>query len=240
MTVVVSADSSLIADGLVSVLAGLPDVAVVGCARNLEELPSLVAELHPRAVIVSVRSEVVSAALTVSAAGRLRSAHPDLGIVVISDRTHEFALELLGGGSSGIALLLDERLPGIDALLGALRNLDTGQTGLDPSFLDMLIRRGDVTGIEDLTTWEADVLGQMALDLSAGQVQISVRSIEQGATPILDGLSPFAGSDRQVAAALVYLRAHTDRAEPEADARTPTTPVVFLKETEDVAPASPI
>lgn len=240
----VSADSFLIGDGLVSLLNGTPDVAVVGCARNLEELLSLTAELHPRAVILSVRSQVASAALTVSAARQLRSAHPDMGIVIISDRTNEFALELLGGGSSGIALLVDERLPGIDALLSALRNSATGQTGLHPRLVDILIRRGDVATIEDLTTREVDVLEQMALDLSnrarAGALHVSVRSIKLGDTPILDGLSPFPGSDRGVAAALVYLRARTHRARPEAGDGTLTTPVVFLKETEDVMPTSPL
>ncbi len=74
-----------------------------------------------------------------------------MGIVVIADRANGFALELLRGGSSGIAFLLDERLPGIGAVLGALRELQMGQSVLDPSIVDSLIRRGTDVGIDDLT-----------------------------------------------------------------------------------------
>ncbi len=245
ITVVVASDSFLIGDGLVSLLAGVPDVEVVGRAQNVGELEPLVAALNPRAVIISVRSQVATADLTVSAARRLWSAHPDLGIVVISDRANELALEMLGAGSSGIAIFMDERLPGIDALTGALRDLDTGQTGLDSSFVDMLIRRGDVDGIEELTTREIHVLELVALDLShraiAGQLHISVKSVEQGGARIPGRLRPFsfAGSDRRVAAALVYLRTQPGPLGTVVNSGTRTAPVVFLKETEDVNPSFP-
>ena len=117
ITVVLCSDSFLIGDGLASLLSEVPDVEVVGRARDLNELPTLVVELAPRAVIISIRSQVVTTAASVSAARHLRDAHPGVCIMVISDRTNEFALEVLRGGSSGIAFLLDDQLPGIDEVL---------------------------------------------------------------------------------------------------------------------------
>jgi DNA-binding NarL/FixJ family response regulator len=236
ITVVLVSDSFLIGDGLAAILAGVPDIEIVGRAGDLEEMVVVVDELRPQSVIMSVRSQVVSTAATVTAARRLRNDYPDMGVVVISDRAHDFALELLSGGSLGIAFLLDEDLPGVGAVLGALRELQMGQTVLDPSVVDSLIRRGNDAGIDDLTPREIDVLEQLAHGLSnkaiAEQLHISVKSIEKGITAIFLKLGPFdqGGSDRRVSAALVYLRSQTDPFGPVANSASRATPVLVLKD----------
>jgi DNA-binding NarL/FixJ family response regulator len=234
ITVVLATDSFLIGDGLAALIADVSDVEVVGRARDLDELQRLVAELAPKAAIISVRSQVVTTTATVAAARHLRDIYPEMGIVVISDRTNDFALELLRGGSSGIAFLLDEHLPDIGAVLDALRDLRTGKTVLDPSTVDYLIRRGDTLGMEDLTPREVDVLEQMAHGLSnraiAEQLHISVKSIEKGVTGIFLKLGPFDqdSSDRRVSAALVFLRTQTDPFGPIVDSEVPATPIIVL------------
>ncbi len=55
ITVVVVTDSFLIGDGLAALLDAVTEVEVVGRARNLNELTSLVDDLMPQAVIISVR-----------------------------------------------------------------------------------------------------------------------------------------------------------------------------------------
>ena len=242
ITVVLASDSFLIGDGLASLLADVPDVEVVGRASILDDLLPLVDELAPQAVIISVRCQVVSTTATISAARRLRATHPETGIVVISDRVDGFALELLRGGAAGIAFLLDEQLPGIETVLESLRVLQAGQTVLDPSIVDSFIRRGDVSGIEDLTPRENDVLAQMAHGLSnraiADELCLSVKSIEKGVTAIFFKLGPFdpAGADRRVSAALVFLRAQTDPFGPIAGDGVRTFPVVVLSEVEPMVP----
>ncbi len=195
ITVVLASDSFLLGDGLASMLADVPDIEVIGRIHELDDLVRTAEELAPRAVIISVRSQVVTTAATVIAARQLRETHPNICIMVISDRANEFALELLRGGSAGIAFLLDDQLPGIDDVLTALRQLNTGQTVLDPGIVDSLIRRGDRIGVEDLTPREVDVLEQMAHGLSnraiAEELHISVKSIEKGVTAIFLKLGPF-------------------------------------------------
>jgi DNA-binding NarL/FixJ family response regulator len=237
ITVVLASDSFLLGDGLESLLDNVSDVTVVGRARVLDDLLPLVSELKPRAVIISVRSQVVSTTAIVSTSRELRRSHPNVCVVVISDRSNQFALELLRGGSSGIAFLVDEQLPGIGEVLGVLRllNQNQSQTILDASTVDSIIRRGDVVGIEDLTPREIDVLGHMAHGLSnraiADELHISVKSIEKGVTAIFLKLGPFspAGADRRVSASLMFLRTQAD----------PFGPIVELRDHLEDGPIPP-
>jgi DNA-binding NarL/FixJ family response regulator len=135
-----------------------------------------------------------------------------------------------------MAFLLDEQLPGLDAVLNAVRGLDSGQTVLNPRVVDFIIRRGDTPGLEDLTPRELDVLERMAHGLSnraiADDLHISVKSIEKGVTAIFLKLGPFdpAVVDRRVSAALVYLQAQSDPFGPIADAGLRAAPVVILED----------
>ncbi len=227
ITVVLASDSFLIGDGLESILAGIVDVQVVGKVRDVGHLTQSIEDIRPNAVLISVRSQVVTTAAIVAAARQLRFSYPDMGIVVISDRVHSFAVELLRGGPRGIAFLFDEQLPGVGAVIAALRESRTGATVLDPSIVETLIRRTDAAGIEDLTHRELDILEQMAHGLSnraiAEELHISVKSIEKGVTAIFLKLGPFnqGFSDRRVSAALTFLRSQTD---PFGSGRVPSEP----------------
>ena len=213
ITVVLATDSFLIGDGLAALLAVRDDVEVVGRARDHDELLRLVDDVAPEAVIFSIRTPVVTTMATIETARHLRAEHSDLGIVVISDRGNGFALELLRGGASRVAYLLDERLPGIDTVLGALREIRAGQTVLDPTIVDSLVRRRDAASIDDLTMREVDVLEQIAHGLCnkaiAAQLNASLKTIEKYITTIYAklGLAEQTLIDRRVTAALTYLRA---------------------------------
>jgi DNA-binding NarL/FixJ family response regulator len=173
----------------------------------------MIEELTPDAVIISIRTPIVTTMATVEAARQLRADHLELGIVVISDRGNGFALELLRGGASRIAYLLDDRLPGIDTVLGALRDIRAGQTVLDPSIVDALIARRNGIVIDDLTLREIDVLEHIAHGLSnrgiAARLFISVKAVEKYVTVIFRKLELTDQTlvDRRVTAALTFLRA---------------------------------
>jgi DNA-binding NarL/FixJ family response regulator len=234
VTVVLATDSFLVGDGLQAILATVPDVEVVGRVQTVENLVSSIDEIRPQTVLICVRSQVSTTTAIVAAARHLRVAYPGLGIVVISDRVNEFALELLRGGPAGMAFLLDEQLPGIEAVVTALRGSRTGATSLDPSIVESLIRRGDATGIRDLTPREVDILERMAHGLSnraiAEELHISVKSIEKGVTAIFLKLGPFNQefSDRRVSSALVFLRAQTDPFGTVEESDESSAPLILL------------
>jgi DNA-binding NarL/FixJ family response regulator len=216
ITLVLATDSFLIGDGLAALLAGNGDVKVIGRVRHHSELTEVVDELAPEAVIISIRTLVITTMATIEVARRLRVEHRDLGIVVISDDGNGFALELLRGGASRLAFLLDERLPSIETVLGALREVRAGQTVLDPSLVDPLVTRRDGVAIDDLTLRELDVLEQIAHGLSnrsiASALNLSVKAVEKYVTAIFRKLQLADQSvvDRRVAAALTYLLAGTN------------------------------
>ena len=216
MRVVLATDSFLIGDGLVAMLANVDDVTVVGRVRDHQAMLRMVDELVPDAVVLSIRNPVYATMATIQAARRLRSEHPSLGIVVISDRGNGFALELLRDGASRLAFLLDDQLPGIDAVLGALREVRAGRTILDPSVVDDLVHRSTGVGPERLTTRESEVLEQLAEGLSnsaiAAEVHLSTKAVEKYITTIFRKLDLGDPSlvDRRVSAALSYLRSQTD------------------------------
>jgi DNA-binding NarL/FixJ family response regulator len=243
LTVVLATDSFLIGDGLDAILADVADVEVIGRVRDIERLVASVDSISPQAVLICVRSQVVTTAAVVTAARNLRLAHPEMGIVVISDRVNDFTVDLLRGGPTGIAFLLDEHLPGIDEVVYALRASRMGTTILDPSIVQALIRRGDASGIDDLTPREVDILKQMAHGMSnrgiADELHISVKSIEKGVTAIFLKLGPFDQevSDRRVSSALVYLRAQMDPFGPADDSHASEIPLVLLMHGADATSA---
>jgi len=213
LRVLLASDSVLLGDGLALLLDAASDVDVVGRAAQPSDLMAMVEDHAPDALILCFRATAATALSSVAVARTLRQQYPDLGIVVVADQGNGFALELLRAGASRIAYLIDDRLPGIDAVLSALLDVRAGQVVLDPSVVDALVHRRDSVAIDDLTPREMDVLEQLANGLSnrsiAEALHLSVKAIEKYVTSIFRklGLTDQARIDRRVSAALVYVRA---------------------------------
>ena len=215
LRVLLASDSVLLGDGLALLLDAASDVDVVGRAAQPSDLMAMVEDHAPDALILCFRATAATALSSVAVARTLRQQYPDLGIVVVADQGNGFALELLRAGASRIAYLIDDRLPGSDAVLSALLDVRAGQVVLDPSVVDALVHRRDSVAIDDLTPREMDVLEQLANGLSnrsiAEALHLSVKAIEKYVTSIFRklGLTDQARIDRRVSAALVYVRARS-------------------------------
>ena len=221
---VIGGDSRLMSDGLHALLAERSDVKVVGRVDDTTEIAAAVGELGPNALLISLRTRAPAAMAAIREARQLRQHHPDLGIVIVSDRGNGFALELLRGGSARTAYLLDDQLPGIEGVVTALYEVLGGQTVLDASVVDSLVRRRDAVPVDHLTLREMEVLEQMAHGLSnrtvATVLRITVKAVEHHVTAIFRKLELTERRDvhHRVAAALTYLdHAHGWRAAEQAD-----------------------
>jgi len=216
ITVVLATDSFLLGDGLAAILEDVPDITIVGRANDHLRLARVVDSLRPDAVIYGIRTSVTTTMATISVARHLRTEYPKMGFVVISDRANGFAIELLRGGASRVAYLLDQGLPTIDTVLASLRAVLVGGSVLDPSIVESLVVHSERRPIDGLSRREHDVLEQMASGLSntaiAAELHLSVKSIEKGVTAIFSKLGPFDPhlTDRRVSACLQYLRARSD------------------------------
>jgi PAS domain S-box-containing protein len=213
ISVLVAADSLLVGQGLVSLLSEVPDFVVVGLAREQAELVTLCNDLRPQALIVNVRSPSAASAEMVDSVRQLRTDFPALGSVFISDCGNGFALELLRDGASRVAYLLGEALPTVERIVEGVRDVIAGQSVLDPSIVDLLVKYRSSFGVDDLTIRDIDVWELISQGCSnrsiAEQLSISVKSIEKSVTSIFRSLevSDSSSVDRRVTAALSYQRA---------------------------------
>ncbi len=210
-SVVLATDHSFIGDGLASQLAGVADIDVVGQTRDYLELFDLVEAIRPQAAIISVRSAVLGT-MPILVARRLRHDFLELGIVIIAEDDDACALEAIRDGSSRIAFLLDERLLDLATVLSALHEVCAGQSVLDSSVVDSLVRHYEAVPVNTLSCREPEVLEQMARGLSnraiASVLNISVKAIEKDVTAIFRKLELVDRTlvDRRVTAALTFLR----------------------------------
>ncbi|MFJ6995619.1 LuxR C-terminal-related transcriptional regulator [Streptomyces sp. NPDC003090] len=215
--VVIAEDSVLLREGLTRLLTdrGHEVVAGVGDADALlKTVDVLAADAAPPDVVVAdVRMPPTHTDEGVRAAVRLRSDHPGVGVLVLSQYVEErYATELLAGSSRGVGYLLKDRVADVRDFVDAVVRVARGGTALDPEVVAQLLgrsRRQDV--LAGLTPREREVLGLMAEGRTnsaiARQLVVSDGAVEKHVSNIFLklGLSPSEGDHRRVLAVLTYL-----------------------------------
>jgi DNA-binding NarL/FixJ family response regulator len=164
-------------------------------------------------VITDVRMPPTHTDEGLRAALVIRSRHPELPILVLSQYVEErYAADLLGGRTRGVGYLLKDRVADVEDFLAALRRVAEGGTALDPDVVAQLLartRQRDPLG--ELTPREREVLGLMAEGRSnaaiSRQLVISSGAVEKHVTSVFTklGLEPDAEDHRRVLAVLRYL-----------------------------------
>ena len=214
MRVVVADDDLLTRQGIVHLLqqAGID---VVAQAEDAEALLRHIRLARPDAVIVDIRMPPTHTDEGLAAARTIRSDHPDIGVLVLSQYIEpSYALRLLEDQPERVGYLLKERVFDAINLVDALRRLADGETVVDPTIVSRLLgRRRRIDPLADLTARERDVLAQLAEGLSnraiASRLFVTERTVEAHVTQIFQklGLDADPDSHRRVLAVLTYLRA---------------------------------
>jgi DNA-binding NarL/FixJ family response regulator len=217
LRVVLAEDSYLVREGLQRVLESSGQVTVVAAVATAGELLAAVTRHSPDAVMTDIRMPPDHATEGIHAAHAIRSAHPDVGVVVLSQHAEAgYVLDLLRHGADGLGYLLKERIGDRDQLVRALRETAEGGSVIDPVLVDALVgrrKRDAESGLADLTDRETDVLRAMAQGLSnsavAASLDLSESSVEKhvGAIFAKLGLAEEPRLHRRVAAVVAYLRA---------------------------------
>ena len=163
MRVVIADDSVLMREGVGRVLAenGFDVVAQVGDA---EALKRAVRAEKPDLAIVDVRMPPTHTDEGTRAAVEIRAAHPEIGVLVLSQVVEaRHALELFRDSPEGFGYLLKDRVVELDEFLAAVRRVANGGTVVDPDVVAQLLgRRRDDDPLDELTPREREVLGLMA------------------------------------------------------------------------------
>jgi DNA-binding NarL/FixJ family response regulator len=201
-------------EGIVRLLRDA-EVDVVAQAENAEELVRHVRLARPDAAIVDIRMPPTHTDEGLVAAQQIRSDHPAVGVLVLSQYVEpSYALRLLEDHPERVGYLLKERVFDVAVLVDALRRIVEGETVVDPTIVSRLVgrrRRGDP--LAALTDREREVLGLIAEGLSnkaiATRLFVTERTVEAHSKQIFSklGLETSADSHRRVLAVLAYLRA---------------------------------
>jgi DNA-binding NarL/FixJ family response regulator len=211
--VVVADDSPLLREGVAHVLAenGMEVVAQVGDATALL---NVIERTQPDLAIVDVRMPPTQTDEGARAAVEIRSRHPDVGVLLLSQVIEaQYALTLLSEHPHGFGYLLKDRVLAIDDFIQSVERVAAGGTAIDPDVVSQLLgrRRGD-DPLDELTPREREILSLMAEGRSnrgiCQQLFLSPKTVESHVHNIFAKLGITAAEDdhRRVLAVLAYLR----------------------------------
>lgn len=211
MRIVIAEDSVLLLDGLTRLLAaeghdvvGHPTAEAM--VRGLEEdgLPDL--------LVTDVRMPPSHTDEGLRAAVHLRSLHPELPVLVLSQYVEQrYAAELFAAGARGLGYVLKDRVADVDEFLDAVARVSAGGTVLDPEVVTQVLARSRGNGLDSLTPREREVLALMAEGRSnaaiADRLVVGPAAVEKHVTNILTKLDlpPDTDDHRRVLAVLRWL-----------------------------------
>ena len=187
--IVIVDDHELARAGLHSMLAGAPDLEVIGEARDGQEALALCHRLHPDLVMMDVRMPKLNG---LAATRAIKQQYPHIAVIVVTMYENlDYLVEGLKAGAAGYILKDATRREVLTAVRQALR----GESPLSPEMAAQLrgrlrsepVRQEGVT-LEQLTPREHEVLQLMAqgqsnreiargLGISAGTAKVHVERI---------------------------------------------------------------
>ena len=216
LRVVLADDATVIREGLARLLAeeGFDVVAQVGDAG---ELLAHVDSDQPDIAIVDIRMPPTFTDEGLAAAQEIRAAHPNVGVLVLSQYIDvAYAMKLVSEESQRVGYLLKDRIVDVPELTAALQRIADGGSVVDPSLVAELVAAPAAEDpLAELTAREREVLALLAegrtdrgiaqlLYITPKTVEAHVRSTFRK----LD-LPSDATENRRVHAVLTFLRART-------------------------------
>jgi DNA-binding NarL/FixJ family response regulator len=215
LRVVFAEDNYLVREGTVALLAA-EDIEIVGTAESLDELLAAVDEHTPDAVLTDIRMPPSGTDEGIRGAKEIRSVHPSIGVVVLSQfAEEEYAYDLLKDGAAGLGYLLKERVADVGELVRALNEVARGGSVLDPKIVEALVSAKEHLAhspLATLTAREREVLGHMAQGENNAAIARSLflteRAVEKHINSLFHklGLTEEPDVHRRVMAVLAFLR----------------------------------
>ena len=213
MRVVVADDVMLTREGIAHLLEDA-GIDVVAQAEDAEALLREVRLKRPDAAIADIRMPPSHTDEGLVAAQRIRTEHPDVAVLVLSQYVEpSYAMRLLEEHPERVGYLLKQRVFDVAVLVDALRRITEGETVIDPTIVSRLVgRQRRENPLTELTPRESEVLGLVAEGLSNGAIAsrlfVTDRTVEAHVKQVFQklGLAVSPDSHRRVLAVLAYLR----------------------------------
>ena len=215
--IVVGEDNYLAFEAVSRVLESEGDIEIVASGSDLPSLRRAIEEEGPDVVLTDIQMPPAHTDEGIRLANELRSTHPEIGVVILSQHAEPlYATELLAAGSDRRAYLLKERVQHREEVGRAVREVAEGRSVVDPLIVELLLtnaRARRAERFDSLTPRENEVLGFLAEGLSnagiADQLGVTTRAVERHVHSIFSklDLGDSLHYNRRVTAALQYLAA---------------------------------
>jgi len=219
--VVLAEDSFLAREAIAGVLDRIEGIEIVARCGDLETLRAAIEEQRPDVVVTDIRMPPDNTDEGIRLAAELRSQHPEIGVVVLSQHAEPtYASVLLEEGSERRAYLLKESVKNQAELSRAVRTVAEGGSVVDPIVVEQLVgarQQREDPRLESLTPRELEILAMIAEGRSnaaiADELVVTKRAVERHINSIFLKLDLREAEDvsRRVKAALHYL---TERGAP--------------------------
>jgi DNA-binding NarL/FixJ family response regulator len=213
--VLVGEDNLIAREGITRVLETIADIDLVDSCPDLPTLRQAVETVRPDVVLTDIRMPPSHTDEGIRLAGELRSSHPEVGVVVLSQHAEPlYATALFEQGADGRAYLLKERLADRNELVRAVREVADGRSVIDPRVVEQLLgaqRKREESRLDALTPRELEILALIAEGRSnsaiADALVITKRAVERHINAIFWKLDLGESEDvsRRVKAVLLYL-----------------------------------
>jgi serine/threonine-protein kinase/serine/threonine-protein kinase PknK len=211
--VVLADDAAFFRETLATALA-TAGFEIVGQAGEVDGLLRLVEDARPDVAIIDIRMPPTNSTEGLEAASRIRTEHPRIGLMILSNAVEtRHALRLLRDSPQGVGYLLKDRVSDLADFVAAVRRVGSGGSVVDPEVVAALLGRSRGRGpLDELTPRERSVLELMAEGRSnaaiADRLALTEKTVEGNVRVILSklGLEPAVEDHRRVLAVLTYLR----------------------------------
>jgi DNA-binding NarL/FixJ family response regulator len=213
--VVIAEDAFLAREAIEQVLERASEVDVVAVCEDRYSLQDEIEDKQPQVVVTDIRMPPTGTDEGIQVARELRTTHPGMGVVVLSQYVEpSYALALLEAGSAGRAYLLKERIHDSEQLVDAIKAVVAGESVIDAKVVEALVEgqsRHESSALSQLTAREFEVLSEIAKGKSNAAIARSLfltkRAVEKHINSIFMKLDLSDADDvsRRVKAALMFL-----------------------------------
>src|SRR3954451_20722925 len=213
--VVLAEDNILVREGVRQLLAADCTIDVIAAVGDVDELRETCERERPAVVVTDIRMPPGNRDEGIRFATELRTTHPEIGVVVLSQYSDpSYAIALLDEGSDGRAYLLKERIHNRAELTTAIRAVASGGSVVDSGVVVGLVHAradNDPPTLKEPTVREREVLSEIAQGKSnmaiAGSLFLTKRAVEKHINAIFLklGLANAEDLSKRVAATLMLL-----------------------------------
>jgi DNA-binding NarL/FixJ family response regulator len=212
LRVVIAEDQALLREGLARLFADAGH-EVVAAVDDADRLRGAVSEHHPDLAVVDVRMPPTFTDEGLRAAHWIRGAHPEVGVLVLSQHVEVSGAVSLAS-ERGFGYLLKDRVLHVDEFMDAAPRGAAGGSALDPEVVATLVGGEKLDGhLGELTPRELEVLSLMAEGLTnagiAERLVLTERTVESHTRSVFQklGLQGEESGHRRVLAVLSFLGA---------------------------------